>query len=224
MSPKEPSKFTRNRNAPASAVTDGALSASKIKKKIRDTQRSLNRPKIEAQVAIQLKRRLRSFQYDLGERIVDEHERSNASKYHKIKHFERKKIERKLKQVRKSLETETETDKKTELERQLEEFQVKLLYVQKYPKTMAYVSLYPKEETEDVKAVERREKLLKDIREAIKNGDGDLKMMLKRYRDEYKDMLIKKGKIESVEPVDDEEMKVEEEAKVEEGDEFFEKA
>ncbi|KAI7905403.1 uncharacterized protein BX663DRAFT_549407 [Cokeromyces recurvatus] len=222
MSPKAPSKFTKNTKV--AAATDGPLSAGKIKKKIRDTQRALRRPNIEAQVVIELKRRLRALQFDLGERIVDEYERKHATKYHKIKHFERKKTQRKITQTRKALETETDAEKKQKLQQTLEEWQIKLLYVQKYPKTMPYVSLYPKENTDDVKAVERKQKLLEDIRDALKSGDEDLNMMSKKYRNEYKDELIKKGKIEPVDSVDVEELQTEntDNAKNEDGDEFFE--
>lgn len=33
------------------------------------------------------KRRLRVLEFDLGEKIIDDHERDNATKYHKVKHF-----------------------------------------------------------------------------------------------------------------------------------------
>jgi len=32
------------------------------------------------------------LEFDLGEKIIDDHERDNASKYHKVKHFGKREI------------------------------------------------------------------------------------------------------------------------------------
>jgi hypothetical protein len=42
---------------------------------------------LSAEVLTESKRRLRVLEFDLGERMVDEVERGNATKYHKVKHF-----------------------------------------------------------------------------------------------------------------------------------------
>lgn len=94
-------------------------------------------------------------------------------------------------------------DKKTALQKELDDLEIKLLYVTHYPKTLPYVSLYPSENANDHKSVERKERVLKDIKEALKAGDKDLQLMLKKYRNEYKEKLIKRGDIKPEAPIDD---------------------
>ena len=60
---------------------------------------------------------------------MDEYERGNATKYHAVKHFERKKSERKLKQAQKQLEAATDEDNKQALEEKVKECEIKVQYV-----------------------------------------------------------------------------------------------
>lgn len=76
-----------------------------------------------------------------------------------------------------------------------------LYYVLHYPKTVPYVSLYPKENESNPISVTRKERILNDIKEAHKNGDTGFKEMQKRYRAEYKQRLIDRGVIQPEAPV-----------------------
>lgn len=198
---KNNSNFVKKRNQNG----DIPVSASKIKKRIRDVKRTLDKGKhVSAQVITESKRRLRALEFELGEKTIDEFERGNATKYHRVKHFERKKAERKLKQAVKALNSETDESRKEALQEKVNDCQIKLYYVQHYPKTVHYVSLYVKENADDPKSSARREAILKDIREAVASGDKDFKLMNKRYRNNYKEKLIEKGLIAPVAPIDEE--------------------
>ncbi|GAN09596.1 rRNA-processing protein EFG1 [Mucor ambiguus] len=227
------SKFTRNRGSKETIPP----SAGKIKKKIRDTQRTISKKDLPANVLTEAKRRLRVLEFDLGEKIIDDHERDNASKYHKVKHFERKKVERKLKQAKKALEeaskkSDAEPTKIAEHQEKVKDMEIKLLYTKNYPKTLPYISLFPQENENDTKSLTRKTKLLEEIKQAVADGDEDLTKLQKRYRDTYKEKLIERKIIQPVAPVDIEEMQI---AKKEDDsnsssdsddnqDDFFEKA
>ncbi|CAO0801754.1 unnamed protein product [Mucor circinelloides] len=225
-------KFTRNRGSKESIP----LSAGKIKKKIRDTQRMIGKKDLPANLLTEAKRRLRVLEFDLGEKIIDDHERDNAAKYHAVKHFERKKAERKLKQAKKALETESKKEdadpaKIARLEETVTEMEIKLLYTKNYPKTVPYISLFPQENENDSKSLARKTKLLEEIKQALADGDEDLTLLKKRYRDSYKEKLIERKIIQPVAPVDIEEMQVDKKEDDDNSsdsgdnqDDFFEKA
>ncbi|KAG1463488.1 hypothetical protein G6F56_005272 [Rhizopus delemar] len=215
--------FKRNRNQ----NEDIPESASKIKKRLRDVQRMLrSKDRFSAQAITEAKRRLRSLQYELGEKTVDEKERKMVNKYHKVKHFERKKVQRKIKQAETSLEKATDSTNKEVLQAQLDEWKIKQLYINHFPKTVAYVSLFPQDNEDDEKSVARKEKVLNGIKAALEKGDKDLKEFSKFYRQKYRDELIKKGII-IIDPVGDEDEETtkeeKEEKEEEEEDDFFEK-
>ncbi|CEI87263.1 hypothetical protein RMCBS344292_01680 [Rhizopus microsporus] len=197
--------FKRKRNNNAEAPE----SSSKIKKRIRDINRTLNKKNkdtLSAQAIIELKRKLRTLQYELGERVIDDKEQKMATKYHAVKHFERKKTERKINQIEKQLKEENDSEKKKEL--------------QNYPKTVPYVSLYPKGNENDEKSVARKQRILQEIKIALEKGDKSLREFTKSYRDKYREKLIKQGII-IIEPLaEDEEQQ--QEGKEDE-DDFFEK-
>ncbi|KAG2198629.1 hypothetical protein INT46_006406 [Mucor plumbeus] len=222
------SKFTRNRGSKESIP----LSAGKIKKKIRDAHRTINKKDLPADVITEAKRRLRVLEYDLGEKVIDDHERDNSTKYHMVKHFERKKVQRKIKQAKKAVEEESDLTKKAQLQEKVDEWQVKLLYITNYPKTLSYISLFPQENENDTKSLARKTKLLEEIKKALLDGDKDLTLLKKRYRDSYKEKLIERKLIQPVAPVDIEEIQIEKKKEDDDSssddddnkDDFFEKA
>ncbi|CAO3670038.1 hypothetical protein G6F70_006050 [Rhizopus microsporus] len=214
--------FKRKRNNNAEVPE----SSSKIKKRIRDINRTLNKKNkdtLSAQAIIELKRKLRTLQYELGERVIDDKEQKMATKYHAVKHFERKKTERKINQIEKQLKEENDSEKKRELQVKLEEFKLNMLYIRNYPKTVPYVSLYPKDNENDEKSVARKQRILQEIKTALEKGDKSLREFTKSYRDKYREKLIKQGII-IIEPLaEDEEQQQQQEEGKEDEDDFFEK-
>ncbi|CEI95687.1 hypothetical protein RMCBS344292_09866 [Rhizopus microsporus] len=214
--------FKRKRNNNAEVPE----SSSKIKKRIRDINRTLNKKNkdtLSAQAIIELKRKLRTLQYELGERVIDDKEQKMATKYHAVKHFERKKTERKINQIEKQLKEENDSEKKRELQVKLEEFKLNMLYIRNYPKTVPYVSLYPKDNENDEKSVARKQRILQEIKTALEKGDKSLREFTKSYRDKYREKLIKQGIIIIELLAEDEEQQQQEEEGKEDEDDFFEK-
>ncbi|KAI8365739.1 hypothetical protein BD560DRAFT_401542 [Blakeslea trispora] len=212
-------------------ASDALNSSGKIKKKVRDIKRMLNKAdKLPAQATIEAKRKLRALEFELGEKMIDDQERAKAAKYHKIKHFERKKVMRKLKQAKKALQENSDETKTAELQSKVDDAEIKLLYTSHFPKSLHYVSLFPSSNEQDPTSSARREKMLNEIKKALLEGDKDLLLLQKRYRDEYKEKLIKRGTIAPVAPVDEEmteskpDKDTTDDSSDEEKDDFFEKA
>eukprot|EP00964_Phaeocystis_antarctica_P073537 scaffold45132_cov64-Phaeocystis_antarctica.AAC.2 len=75
-----------------------------------------------------------------------ERERHFSKKYHKVKFFERLKVEKRIGVLRKQLAEASVAAKKAPLEEQLREAEHDLLYVQHFPRHKKYLSLFPSEE------------------------------------------------------------------------------
>ncbi|KAI8976131.1 hypothetical protein BDB01DRAFT_804616 [Pilobolus umbonatus] len=185
------------------AVINKQLGISKIKKKIRDIKRTLSRESQSAESIIENKRKLLVLEYDLGERTIDEKERDNASKYHKVKHFERTKLKRKMKQVEKKLEETVDEQEKKVLQNKLDNMHIDTLYINFFPKVLTYISLFPKENGETEKQKKKKEEIRQMIRQCVEKGDNECEQMTKHYRLEYRQKLIKTGKIPDAAPMDE---------------------
>ena len=137
-----------------------------------------------------------------------------------------------MKQAKKAVEEENDLTKKAQLQEKVDEWQIKLLYITDYPKTLSYISLFPQENENDTKSLARKTKLLEEIKKALLDGDKDLTLLKKRYRDSYKEKLIERKLIQPVAPVDIEEIQIEKKKEDDNSssddddnkDDFFEKA
>lgn len=134
--------------------------------------------------------------------------------------LERKKAERIARRAKKTLSEADEKDK-AKAQEALDQAELLVKYITHYPKTLPYVSIYPKQNSKAEKSVARKERLLKEIKQALLDGDKDLSALHKKYRNDYKQKLIKRGDIAPEAPVDDVEMK-EQEDKEQDNDDFFE--
>ncbi|KAG2178176.1 hypothetical protein INT43_003429 [Umbelopsis isabellina] len=170
-----------------------------IKKKIRDTNRALQRDNLSAKVKIELERKLKALKFHSSEKMIDDVERNNAKKYHMVKHFERTKVNRKIKKAEKELK-EADTDKaKKEAQKTLAELSIDLNYISHFPNTEKYVSLYPSQDSDEKSSAALRTEIRQRIVEAIKNGDIESEVVRKHYREKYRDHLVKTGKIPAIE-------------------------
>jgi hypothetical protein len=70
-------------------------------------------------------------------------ERTLATRYHKIKFFDRQKLLRKIKQTKSRLEEDGVSQVRKTLEAELFELRVDLNYVLNYPRLEKYISLFP---------------------------------------------------------------------------------
>jgi len=96
-------------------------------------------------------------------------ERKNCSKYHYVKFIERQKVERKVRSVRKTLETARHVSSKAvdvgSLESELKEHYADIEYIDHYPRHLPYNALFPKEDSDSSKR--RREEVRAIIREGL---------------------------------------------------------
>ncbi|ETW74615.1 hypothetical protein HETIRDRAFT_430930 [Heterobasidion irregulare TC 32-1] len=121
-----------------------APGVSKLKAALRQTRRLLAKDNLAANVRVETERRLKSLEGDLAKAEVGNKERTMAMRYHKVKFFDRQKLERKIKQTKKQLDDpELSSKKKKSVESALFELRVDLNYVTNYPKTEKYISLFP---------------------------------------------------------------------------------
>ncbi|KAJ2964961.1 hypothetical protein NQZ79_g211 [Umbelopsis isabellina] len=157
-----------------------------IKKKIRDTNRALKRDNLSAKVKIELERKLKALKFHSSEKMIDDVERNNAKKYHMVKHFERTKVNRKIKKAEKQLKEADTEEAKKEAQKTLAELNIDISYIN--------VSTY-----DEKSSAALRTEIRQRIREAIKNGDIESDVVRKHYREKYRDHLVKTGKIPAIE-------------------------
>ena len=103
------------------------LGVNKLKSGIRQTRRLLSRD-LEPGKRIEAERRLNALMRDLEAQLHAGKERTLASRYHKVKFFERQKIHRRIRQLNKALQTMPENKQKT-ARAQLHEARVMLNYI-----------------------------------------------------------------------------------------------
>ncbi|KAF8963617.1 hypothetical protein BDZ97DRAFT_1819568 [Flammula alnicola] len=154
----------------------------KIKAALRQTRRLLAKDTLAADVRVETERRQRALEAELQQAEVVKKERAFAVRYHKIKFFERQKVTRKLKQVKKSLDSEESESKKKKFSSELYDLRVDLNYILHYPKAKKYIAIFPPEVrkgeeqsaaslAEATKTNAQRDEVRKWIREQMEEGD-----------------------------------------------------
>ncbi|KAF9175694.1 18S rRNA maturation protein [Mortierella sp. AD011] len=175
-------------------VPEGAAA---LKKKLRDTLRLLSKnPKMPADVRLEHERRIEALKLQIAEKQVDQTEQKMATKYRMIKFFESKKADRKIKVfMRQHPNWESNEDERKELE----SLKLDLAYIQHYPKTQKYISLYPNENADDPVVSKTRA----EIREKIRIGleSGEITQFIKATREEVKTKIINKDKLTTDEAI-----------------------
>ncbi|KAK1230940.1 18S rRNA maturation protein [Marasmius sp. AFHP31] len=116
----------------------------KIKASIRQARRLLAKDKLDADVRVQTERKLKSLEADLAKAEENRKEKTLATRYHKVKFFERQKVTRKIKQTIRELSA-VDDSSKGRLQSELLSLRVDLNYILHYPKTKKYISLFPPE-------------------------------------------------------------------------------
>ncbi|CCA71527.1 related to rRNA-processing protein EFG1-Coprinopsis cinerea [Serendipita indica DSM 11827] len=131
---------------------DSVPGVQKLKAALRQTKRLLAKDNLTPDVRVTTERRLKSLESDLARAERAKLERTMATRYHKVKFFERQKVLRKIHQTQRTLDSgvnaEGEKLKKKHrktLEAELFERRVDLNYILHYPKLEKYISLFPPE-------------------------------------------------------------------------------
>ncbi|SJK98135.1 related to rRNA-processing protein EFG1 [Armillaria ostoyae] len=145
MAPSRTSKATRKSHRPdGGGGQSGTPGVQKIKSSLRQTRRLLAKDNLAADVRVTTERRLKALEAELAEAEQIRKERALGMRYHGVKFFERQKVLRKVKQVKKKLSSIPQNEKKA-LESSLFDARVDLNYILHYPKTKKYISLFPPE-------------------------------------------------------------------------------
>lgn len=164
---------------------DAPVGVSKIKSALRQTRRFLAKEGLGADVRIEAERKLKALEGDLVVAETANKERALATRYHKVKFFDRRKLLRKISQTKRQLEDEEISSKVRKARKaELFELRVDLNYVMNYPKLEKYISLYPPEvRSGECGAApvhsgasssvtnEKREKLREWVRERMRAGE-----------------------------------------------------
>ncbi|KAF8678900.1 rRNA-processing protein Efg1 [Rhizoctonia solani] len=146
----------------------------KVKSAIRQTRRLLAKESLAADVRIASERRLKSLEGDLAKAEMRRKERKMAMRYHKIKFFDKQKVNRKIAQTKRALEA-PDLDKKErkKLQKELLSHRVDLNYILNHPKLDKYIGLYPSSESNDDRTDKLREERRLLVRQAMERGEMD---------------------------------------------------
>ncbi|PWN90131.1 hypothetical protein FA10DRAFT_105703 [Acaromyces ingoldii] len=120
----------------------GGGGVNQLKAALRQTKRLLARDNVEPGKRQEAERRLIAIEQDIEAKQTQSVERNNAKRYHKIRFFERQKLVRRIKKLKKSLAEDGEEENETR-EKELQEARVLLNYVLHYPMSHKYVALFP---------------------------------------------------------------------------------
>ncbi|ANB14986.1 Efg1p [Sugiyamaella lignohabitans] len=155
---------------PTEIQTVGASAGtSKIKKKMRDLERLLRKPDLDANKKVETERALSALKGDLETAEANNKQKTLAKKYHMVRFFERKKAIRRLNQAAKKLhEVQTQTDASPEdiraAQKNFNKREAEYYYVVTFPMNKKYVALFISEEH-----TELHKQYLSQIKQQIKD-------------------------------------------------------
>lgn len=123
-----------------------------LKKNIRDCERLLRRPTLPADVRQEKERKLAALRHAAAQQLTANKQRDLQQRYKMVKFVEAKKAQRRLQQALRAGDEEA-----------IKEARKDCLYIQFFPCSEKYVSLWPTEEMQDESQLARR----KELRESI---------------------------------------------------------
>ncbi|KAF9081147.1 18S rRNA maturation protein, partial [Mortierella sp. GBA35] len=168
-----------------------------MKKKLRDTLRQLSKnPKMPADTKLELERRIEALKLQIAEKQVDQTEQKMAVKYRMVKFIESKKAQRKIAVFTKQ---HPDWESNAEEKQELEKLKLDLAYIQHFPKTLKYVSLYPGEDGDNAAAIATRAQIREQIRAGLESGA--IEQFVKKAREEVKAKIISKDKLTTEEAI-----------------------
>ncbi|CAI2189321.1 8144_t:CDS:2, partial [Funneliformis geosporum] len=186
----------KNNSKKSEMISLDTMSATALKKKLRDIERYLKtNEKLSAKGQVSLERQLKACKLMLIERMAENKEKDMATKYRMVKHFDRKKVERAIKQTQKKISEVQSLQEKANVENILYELQIDLNYILYYPKHRKYLALHPTNGGDDEEMVSKRNEIRQVIKEAVQNND--LESLNNRFRKENKLQVIRKMDLEN---------------------------
>ncbi|KAJ1974842.1 18S rRNA maturation protein [Dimargaris cristalligena] len=150
---------------------ESTKSLSDIKRRVRDLNRFLSRPNLPTAQREDLERQLRPLNTQLRVLQFYAAEKANATKSHRIRFLDRKRINRRIKQLNASIQECQESDETTqnELALQRQELELNLKYIEHYPHNFPYKSI-----NTDAPLAKKQQEIREEIRTAIEKGEVSL--------------------------------------------------
>ncbi|KAJ3084360.1 18S rRNA maturation protein [Rhizoclosmatium hyalinum] len=188
---------------PKGKATEGEGGVAGIRKRIRDAERLLRRPKLPATSKQELERRIKALNRELTEKARSVNESEIEQKYKFVKHLERKKVLKKITKIEKQIAelSTSEAATKDELSAELAQQRINLAYIEFYPKDMKYISLFPTNADEATPAApitnkkkrkepeaaltsdELRNLIQESVKNAVESGEAKKSNFTMRMRD-----------------------------------------
>ncbi len=154
----------RPKGRPKQKPRPATASATTTKKQARSIERLLRREGLPAEVRAKKQAELAALQEE-GERGAKQRKRADrerafSRKYRKIKLFDRKKVDRRLKMLRRKLDAaETSGGARDDLAAQMHEAECDMLYIRHFPRHKKYLALFPSDNAEDAVVASKRRKI-----------------------------------------------------------------
>lgn len=142
-----------------------------VRKQARGLARLLKKGGLPEHVQKQKEEQLRQLAAKAATNKRAERERHFSKKYHKVKFFERQKVEKRLAHLRRQL-AEAKPSAQPALEKQITESEHDLLYVQHFPRHKKYLSLFPSANGDDPFVEKQRARIRAMI--VRRNAEGGL--------------------------------------------------
>ncbi|KAJ3011529.1 hypothetical protein HKX48_006789 [Thoreauomyces humboldtii] len=181
---------TSNSTAPdgrdsQTAASHGAAeeTSARLRKSIRDAERTLRRPNLSATQQTELERRIKALRIKLDAKLGRDKEEALRTKYKYIRFVEEKKCVRRVLQFQTQIKqassstSSSDADADAELRSELARWEGNLAYVRHFPVDIKYISLFPVEndgkETVDAARITaaRREAIWNAIRDRSESGN-----------------------------------------------------
>mmetsp|Transcript_414 Transcript_414/g.1336 ORF Transcript_414/g.1336 Transcript_414/m.1336 type:complete len:252 (+) Transcript_414:55-810(+) len=138
--------------------------AEPARKRVRSLERLLARASLPEPVRKQKEAELATAKAEAQTSKRKQRERLNSKKYHGVKFFERRKLERRIEGLKKMLPTEPA------VAQQLRDAEHDLLYVRHFPRNKKYLSLFPKENKDAEPVAKLRRKIRARIIRRLEEG------------------------------------------------------
>lgn len=164
----------------------------------------------------ELKGKLSVLQSEIEGKTQQEIERKRSVRYHKVKFFERRKVERKIETVTKKLSKEKDEDSARALRQELVGLEDDLTYVMYFPKAKKYVSLFAEHDEKSTKKLNALRKEARDAKEIARANLAAVGLKTKSSSD-----LKRKASAQAEEEHEDVEKDVDEDNGDEDEDNFF---
>lgn len=143
-----------------------------VKNQIRSVSRQIQKGGLDAGALVALQQRLETLQATLTGNQLSEKARKNATKYHKVRFFERVKLERRIQKLEQDIEPDRTPAEQDAKKAQLSQLRDDLQYVLHFPKEEKYISIIqtPEDPTAAAAVLAQIARLKTIVRSRLRDG------------------------------------------------------